>query len=385
MCISPIRIRNPNLGMIGPNAQFKDCISQFIEVPCGKCCECVQFDQLQVVQRLQCESLVNHLFFCTLTYNNESLPVVSTSTGFDIRFADVSDVQKMFKRLRKRNAFGRPFRHFSVSELGSEKARPHFHILFLIPKYDDDDLNTCLSLEKLMFTEVLSEWKRNYGSRKFPVWKPLCTYVRKYVYGRLRTNFDLHYVNPSLTSGSEANVAFYVTKYMLKPSDREIKLKRALRLNLEPDEFKFIWSLVKCRHFESEGFGLGSSVSEVVNGHKVYSVPDKVYEHLRKGIELSLKNVQPIPSFFSPVDGSSVPLAKYYKSRGEIFGMSDFLDFFYASSQSADNVIIKDDLDVTQTDIKISNFEKNRKIIDSNQSVSNLDDLYDDSCLLFSL
>lgn len=125
MCISPIKIKNPNLGMTGPNAQFKDCVSRYIEVPCGVCCQCVANRQLQYVQRLQAESLVNHFFFCTLTYNNDCLPRVSTSTGYDIRFADVRDVQNMFKRLRKRNAFGRPFRYFAVSELGSTRGRPH--------------------------------------------------------------------------------------------------------------------------------------------------------------------------------------------------------------------------------------------------------------------
>lgn len=125
MCISPIRIKNPNLGLFGPNAQFKDTISHYINVPCGVCPQCVANRQMQYVQRLQMEELVNHLFMCSLTYNNESMPVVTTSTGYDIRYADVSDVQKMFKRLRKRNAFGRPFRYFGVSELGTKKGRPH--------------------------------------------------------------------------------------------------------------------------------------------------------------------------------------------------------------------------------------------------------------------
>ena len=102
MCLSPVSIKNPNLGMTGPNAQFKDCVSLRINVPCGVCAECVVSRQMQYVQRLQTEELVNHLFFCTLTYNNDMLPVVTTSTGFSIRFADVSDCQKMFKRLRKK-------------------------------------------------------------------------------------------------------------------------------------------------------------------------------------------------------------------------------------------------------------------------------------------
>lgn len=380
MCISPIRIRNPNLGLVGPNAQFKDTISQFIEVPCGVCHECVAARQLQMVQRLQSESLVNHLYFCTLTYNNDMLPVITTSTGFDIRFADVRDVQNMFKRLRKKNAFGRPFRYLGVSELGSSKGRPHFHLLFLIPKHDDDDLNVCLSLEKTMFDAVLSEWKRNYGTRKNPVYKPLCTYVRKVVYGRIRTNFDLHYVNPTLSSQGESDVAFYVLKYMLKPSNRLIRLQQALHLNLDEVEYNDIWKVVKTKHFESEGFGLGTSENVSKFGHRVYSVPDKVLSHLRKGIELSKSrhgSDDPSPKFFSPVDGKSVPLSNYYKSRPEIYNQQDFLDFFYASRQAADNVIIKDDMNVSQVDIGIEKFDKNCKLVAFQQSALELDDLFD--------
>lgn len=378
MCISPIRIRNPNLGLIGPNAQFKDTISQFIEVPCGVCHECVAKRQMQMVQRLQSECLVNHLFFCTLTYNNDMLPVVSTSTGYDIRYADVRDVQNMFKRLRKKNAFGRPFRYLGVSELGSSKGRPHFHILFLIPKYEDDDLNVCLSLQQTMFDAVLIEWQRNYGTRKHPIYKPLCTYVRKVVHGKLRTNYDLHYVNPLLSSGGEADVAFYCLKYMLKPSNRLIRLQQALHLNLDEDEYNDLWKVVKTRHFESEGFGLGTSDFVNRSGRRIYKVPDKVLSHLRKGIELSkLTKDDPIPSFFSPIDGKSVPLASYYKSREEIYHMSDFLDFFYASKQSADNVIVKDDINVSQVDLAIDKFSKNCKLVDFQQTASELDDLFD--------
>lgn len=382
MCISPIRIRNPNLGMIGPNAQFKDCKSQFINVPCGVCPQCVANRQMQLVQRIECESLVNHLFFCTLTYNNECLPVVSTSTGYDIRYADVSDVQNMFKRLRKRNAFSRPFRYFAVSELGSSKGRPHFHLLFFIPKYDDDDFNTCLTLQKTLFDEVLSEWKRNYGSRKFPDYKPLCTYVRKYVHGRLRTNFDLHYVNPTLSSGAESDVAFYVLKYMMKPSNRIIRLQQALHLNLPDDEYESIWKIVKTRHFESEGFGFGTSDFDVVNGKRIYRVPDKVLNHLKKGLKLSNRMPdEPIASFYSPVDGSSHPLAKYYKSRSEVFTMQDYLDFFYASSKiGADNFIPEEPID-NQTDQLIVKFDKNVSLVEFSQSANEMDDLFDSDCL----
>lgn len=67
-----------------------------------------------------------------MTYNDESLPVMTVSSGYDIRFADFRDVTNMVKRLRKENSFGRRFRYFAVSELGSKRCRPHFHLLFLL-------------------------------------------------------------------------------------------------------------------------------------------------------------------------------------------------------------------------------------------------------------
>lgn len=124
MCISSIRIRNPNFGINNAGTKYKDTVSAFINVPCGHCSECVSVRQMGYVQRLQLESVKNHMFFCTLTYNNESMPYLSVN-GRNIRYADVSDVQKMIKRLRKSNVFGRPFRYFGVSELGSLKGRPH--------------------------------------------------------------------------------------------------------------------------------------------------------------------------------------------------------------------------------------------------------------------
>lgn len=97
-----------------------------LRVPCGHCPECIANKQMQLVQRVQMESLSNYIFFATLTYNKDSLPHVLTSTGYDIPFADIRDLQNCFKRLRKSNAFTRSFRYFAVSELGSKKGRPHF-------------------------------------------------------------------------------------------------------------------------------------------------------------------------------------------------------------------------------------------------------------------
>lgn len=247
----------------------------------------------------------------------------------------------------------------------------------MIPKHDTDTHNDCLNLERVMFDAVLHEWRRNIGSIRKPIYRPLCTYVRKMVHGRIRTNFDLHYVNPSMTDGSTADVAFYTLKYMMKPSDRSVRLQQALHMNLPLDEYNEIWSLVRPRHFESNALGYG--VSDTSNSASMAAY-HKVIEHLRKGIAASKHEVpgsDPMPLYFSPVDGKAAPLAKYYKNNPLVFDMQDFLDFFYASKTDADNVIVHDDQSLSQMLLKEQKFNEQTNIVLERQSVDELDDMFD--------
>lgn len=267
----------------------------------------------------------------------------------------------------------------------------HFHLLFIVPKHEGDTFGDCLSLEKRLFDEVLSEWKRNVSDVfikfrgkmvrdwRHPVWKPLCTYVRKFVDGRLRSNFDLHYCNPVLSSGGFSDVAFYVLKYMMKPSDRARSLQQALRLNLPEDEYNSVWSLVRPRHFESEALGLGRADWNQVDGHRVYDVHPVVLRHIRKGLSASLEMPdEPIPSVISPDDGQLRPMASYYKGRPEVFSVQDGLDFFFRSRKSrADNVVIRDDYDVSQVSQLEHDQEERVANVTFSESVSELDDLFE--------
>lgn len=260
----------------------------------------------------------------------------------------------------------------------SEVALIHFHILFIVPKRVDDTFVDCLTLEKKLFDEVLFEWRRNYGSRKYPDYRPLCTYFRKFVRGRVRSNFDLHYVNPVFSSGGSADVCFYVMKYMLKPSDRQQRLQQALRLNLDEDEYEDLWSLVRPRHFESEGLGLGSSDYFMNGQHRIYSVDSRILSHLRKGIEASKSFDNPFPQISSVDDGKYHPLARYYKNRPEVFTMDDFYDFYYASKDGRpDNVILSDIEHVSQVVKRIDDFDMKKQNVDFQQTALDLDDLYD--------
>lgn len=298
MCISPVRIRNPNKGCTAELLRLtSDCDSTYINVPCGVCPECISKKQSDLVQRVRVLSLDHYLYMYTLTYNNESLPVYRCSTGYSVRYADHNDIRLMFKRIRKENLFGFPFLYLSVSERGSERARPHFHGIIFIPKEcgKNDPLFTAI-METKIRNVLYHEWRRNYGSTRSPIWRPLFTYHSKYVGGKRYSNFDCHYITPHSSDKGESDVAFYVTKYVLKTSAQEVRLQQALRLNLPPDEYAKVWPIVRSRCTKSHDFG---------------SATPKEVEYVKK--QISASNSSPEGLHFLNPDGSRAPLPRYYK------------------------------------------------------------------------
>ena len=326
MCLSPTLIRNPNYGRKDKMSYLVDTKSTLLKVPCGHCKECVSLRQMYIVQRLLAESLTHHLFFCTLTYNNESMPCMGLSNGRSIRYAASRDVTLMMKRIRKYNRFGRNFSYFAVRELGTTRGRPHHHVLFLVDKLPSDDFVVIQALEKTMFDAVLLEWRRNYGSTRKPDYRPLCTYVRRFIRGELKSNFDLHYVNGANSLHGESDVAFYVTKYMMKPSDRAIRLQQALKLNLDEFEYERVWPYVRPGFVASPNLGLSDDV---------------IKKYLRDCIDRS-KCTSERALFYNPVSGQSMPLAPYYR-RKNTYTIDDENHFYVKSGKSpfdSDNLVV---------------------------------------------
>lgn len=332
MCVSPIRIPNPNYLNKTPVIQkTKDTQSRYINVPCGVCSECVMSRQMSLVQRARNMALDHYIFFSTLTYDNEHLPRLVTSTGFEIPFADISDFQNMVKRIRKYNKFGREFKFYAVSERGSQKGRPHFHCLWFIPKNPNDDKLLPAQLETSLRRVVFSEWCRNYGTRKFPKYVPLFKYHQKYVGGKLYKNFDFHYVVPHSTQQGSDDVAFYCTKYLLKPSNKEIRLQQALRLNLSDEEYEQVWLIVKSKVLCSKHFGAST---------------DYQVNYVKHCIENSVDNPTGLKYFIA--NGTPQPLSKYYR---RFISAENGLK----SQESIGSPIYDDDRDISQ---KLRSIEK---------------------------
>lgn len=296
MCLNPLLIKNVNYGNTSKLNFLVDATSQYMPVPCGRCSVCLSLKQQYIIQRVQMESLSHDLYYGTLTYNNESLPRLE-SGEFKLAHVDIADWQKMIKMIRKHENLP-DFKYLLVTEYGGRKHRPHIHFLLSFLRDDSQTLADRRSFEIRLFKIFLNYWRRNYGSTRVPEWRPLCTYRRTFQ----GYNYDLHYLDPRSSTDGADDVAFYVTKYVLKFDKWLDKLKSKLFFTLPEDEFSRVWGLMRPRLLISKGFGS--------------TYDPKVYKHLCKGIDLALKDGSALyPYFISPVNGSTFPLSPYYSMK----------------------------------------------------------------------
>lgn len=318
-----------------------DCKSQYMRVPCGHCPSCIATKQMYILQRFFMQSLDSYVFFSTFTYDNEHLPSLEVN-GYTLHYANFKHFTDMVKRIRVSNLFGRPFSYFAVSELGSKRGRPHFHCLWFLPCYPSDNSMTPYNLEDTLYKTLFSQWKvRVSPSKSLPKYEPLFQFHQKYVAGKVYSNFDLHFVRPTLGTSTSDSVAFYVMKYLLKSSSRERKLQQALRLNLEPSEYIKVWNTIKSHSQFSKFFGYGfNPFCTSCNSRCVVPSP-KVLDYIRSGIKRTPAG-SPYPLFFSPYDGSSYPLAPFYQSRSVFYSFEDALPILLNSNSPICNDLSED-------------------------------------------
>lgn len=108
MCLYPRLVINKKLG-------------RAVKVSCGKCIECESMRANEWSVRLMLEAREHtSLCYVTLTYNEEHLPADKS--------VSVREMQLFIKRLRK-HISPIKIRYFYCGEYGSERGRPHYHII----------------------------------------------------------------------------------------------------------------------------------------------------------------------------------------------------------------------------------------------------------------
>ena len=111
-CYYPMRIRNPKPSAKNP--------TEFIDIPCGKCFQCLQRKRNEWVYRMQYEmkKYYTKSWFATFTYDDEHLPPHGADKEFCKRF---------LKQIRERYP---GVKYFFVTEYGPTTGRIHAHAVF---------------------------------------------------------------------------------------------------------------------------------------------------------------------------------------------------------------------------------------------------------------
>lgn len=240
------------------------------------------------------------IFFQTLTYKDSMLPSINVN-GYRIKYADNAHITAMFKRMRHHKFFGdRQWSFLLVSEFGKDTHRPHWHILYFVEKLPDDNEWTYMSMQEELYEKGWKYWSKNFGTRKKPDYKTFSDLV---VDTEGRSTYDFHFVQVT-QSGSE-DVAFYVTKYVLKYDEYVKRLHSALKLNLDIEEFSRVWSIVKPKFRVSRNFG--SPVIGKDDNGLIFS-SDRL-QYLRSCLDNSVD----YPAFVSPTTGYISPMAPYLR------------------------------------------------------------------------
>lgn len=113
---------------------------KYIQVPCGRCPNCLKRRLASWSFRLEVEALRwKKQFFVTLTYSNDFVPI--SNNGF--LTLDPRHLTNFFKRLRKRAG---KICYYAVGEYGTNGNRPHYHLILF-------------GNESLDFSDIVQSWR----------------------------------------------------------------------------------------------------------------------------------------------------------------------------------------------------------------------------------
>lgn len=170
----------------GPND-----IVDFIEIPCGKCPDCLLGRSREWANRCALElQYHDSSAFVTLTYNDEKLPKseIIDANGEIIEHATLvkKHMAEFMKALRQEYAkiSDNKLRFFGCGEYGSKTMRPHYHIIIFGLKFPKDDLTLYKKNfrgDALYNSAMLSKvWDKGHVVVGEVTWES-CAYTARYI------------------------------------------------------------------------------------------------------------------------------------------------------------------------------------------------------------
>lgn len=188
-----------------PSDSINPIITDFIDIPCGKCIGCLLDRSQQWATRCMLEAKYHeHNCFITLTYNDDHLPNKRNYIDLDGVFSESPfrtlqkrDFQLFMKRLRK-EIDPVKIRYFACGEYGSKTYRPHYHAIIF--GYDFPD------------KEYLKE---NFRGEKYYISKQL---------EKCWSDINGDKIGNVLVTDISYDTCAYVARYCLKKTDNDLSL-----------------------------------------------------------------------------------------------------------------------------------------------------------------
>ncbi len=171
-------------------------ISEYTEVPCGKCIGCRLGYSREWADRCMLEAK-NYEYnqFITLTYDPEHIKL---TTGVDRETGEITnvgtlvpeDLTKFLKDLRRYYEYHykhQGIRFYACGEYGSNTYRPHYHIIaFNLPVEDRNYLFSNANRDKIYTSDIISKiWNKGIITIGDVTWNS-CAYVARYVMKKVK-------------------------------------------------------------------------------------------------------------------------------------------------------------------------------------------------------
>lgn len=178
-------------------------------IPCGKCVGCrLDRSRQWAIRCVHEASLYDSNCFVTLTYSDENLPPFGSLRK--------SDLQKFFKRLRKR--FGAGIRFYACGEYGEQLGRPHFHACIFNFDFLDKVLWTVRDDVKLFTSRELDLlWPFGFSSTGDVTYQS-AAYVARYVMKKISgSSSEAHYTRLVPETGELVSIPSEFTVMSRRP------------------------------------------------------------------------------------------------------------------------------------------------------------------------
>ena len=249
-------LRSNKLRFISATTDEEEVMPNVTAIPCGKCAGCIIDKAKQNANRVALElKFWKKGVFVTLTYDPQHIP--------NHRSLKKSDLQKFWKRLRKKEKGLKPWyhkdklqfpiRYISCGEYGEKKGRPHYHAIIL--NWMPDDL-------------------KPYKQNKWKDW----TYTSK----KLQKIWGLGKVIVGIASYESAT---YVAQYVGKKIFKKKKLRKRQKPEFtENSRNEGIGSTIFHEENFHEIFRRGTIIISTAKGKRIQKIPDFLNEKYKKMI-----------------------------------------------------------------------------------------------------